>query len=72
MTEIRVQVDDELLTTISQSQLEQFLQEMVEQLYLKAAAKNALVSLEEVDIVNDPQWKQARERAWQKYQQANH
>ncbi|MGB3779054.1 MAG: hypothetical protein WA960_11900 [Tunicatimonas sp.] len=71
MTEIKVQVDDELLTNFSQRQLEQFLQEMVEQLQLKAAARDALGSLEEVDIANDPQWKQARERAWQKRKQAD-
>ena len=69
MTEIKVQVDDELLATISQPQLERFLQEMVEQLQLKAAAHNALEGLQEVDIVNDPQWKQAREKAWQKHKQ---
>lgn len=71
MTEIRVQVDDELLSTIDQRQLEQFLQEMVEQLHLKAAARDALNGLAEVDIINDPQWKQARERAWQKYVKAH-
>lgn len=69
MIEIKVRVDDELLNTIAQPQLERFLQEMVEQLHLKAAARDVLADLEEIDIVNDPQWKQARERAWQKYQQ---
>ena len=71
MTEIKVQVNDELLTTFSQTQLERLLQEMVEQLQLKAAAHDALEGLQEVDIVNDPQWKQAREKAWQKYKKAD-
>ncbi len=71
MTEIKVQVNDELLTTFSQTQLERLLQEMVEQLQLKAAAHNALEGLQEVDIVNDPHWKQAREKAWQKHKQAS-
>ena len=71
MTEIKVQVNDELLTTFSQTQLEGLLQEMVEQLQLKAAAHDALEGLKEVDIINDPQWKQAREKAWKKYKGAD-
>ena len=55
MTEIKIQVDNELLRATSQPQLELFLQEMVDQLRLKATAQDALASLAEADIVSDPQ-----------------
>lgn len=67
MTEVKVPVEDDLLATMGQEQVEKFLREMVEQLHLKAAAQDALNSLEEVDLASDPRWKQARENAWRKY-----
>lgn len=67
MTELKVRIEDEVLATMGQEQVEHFLRYMVEQLHLKAAAHDALESLKEVDLANDPQWKQARENAWRKY-----
>ena len=67
MTEVKVPVEDDLLATMGQEQVEKFLREMVEQLHLKAAAQDALNSLEEVDLTSDPRWKQARENTWRKY-----
>lgn len=67
MTEVKISVEDELLATMGQAQVEKFLREMVEQLHLKAAARDALDSLEKIDLANDPHWRQARENAWRKY-----
>ena len=69
MTEVKIQVDDELLATVGQEQLEHFLREMIEQLQLKAAARDALESLRGIDLASDLQWKQAREAAWKKHVQ---
>ena len=66
MTEVKVRVEDELLAAIGQDKVEQFLRDMVAQLHLKAAAQDALVSLNGIDV-DDPTWKQARDRAWNKY-----
>ena len=71
MTEIKVQVDDELLATVSRQQLENFLQDMIEQLRMKAAAADALDGLAGIDISNDPAWKQAREEAWHRHMQTS-
>ena len=67
MTELKVRVEDDLLATLGQEQVEQFLRYMVEQLHLKATARDARASLDEIDLASDPRWKQAREEAWSKY-----
>lgn len=66
MTEITLQIEDSLAAVVGRDKVEQFLKDMVAQLHLKAAASDALESLADINI-NDPQWKQARDRAWDKY-----
>ena len=66
MTEVKVRVEDELVAAIGQDKVEKFLRDMVEQLHLKAAAQDALESLNDIDS-EDPAWRQARDRAWNKY-----
>lgn len=66
MTEIKVQIEDELAAAVGRDKVEQFLQDMVAQLRIKAAAVDALADLNVIDP-NDLEWKQARNRAWNKY-----
>lgn len=67
MTEFKVKVEDEVVAAMGQENVEKFLGYMVEKLHLKAAAREVLEDLKSIDLENDPEWKQAREEAWNKY-----
>lgn len=67
MTEFKIKVEDELVASVGQENVEKFLSYMVDQLHLKAAALDALADLKSIDLENDPDWKKAREEAWNKY-----
>jgi hypothetical protein len=67
MTEFKVKVEDEVVASVGQENVEKFLSYMVEKLHLKAAARDILADQKSIDLENDPEWKQAREEAWNKY-----
>jgi hypothetical protein len=72
MTEFKIKIEDEVLTALGQENIERHISFMPEQLHrsdgqLKAAAQDALEDLSSIDLANDPAWKQARDKAWEKY-----
>ncbi len=69
MVEIKLQIDDMLIQTFGQAEVEKALQEYVTKLRLRVAAKEILAELPEIDLSNDEKWQLARQSAWEQYKQ---
>jgi len=65
MVEFKIELEDELVKTFGQSEIEKYLHEFVQKIILKISAQNVLHDVEEVYMKNDAQWKIAREQAWE-------
>ncbi|TAE38361.1 MAG: hypothetical protein EAZ70_05570 [Runella slithyformis] len=64
-TQLTIDIEQQLLDTMSQTELEQSIKEWLQRLHLRAAAKEIITDLSKTDLTNDPQWQAAREIAWQ-------
>ena len=73
MTELKLQIDDALISTYGYSEIEKSLNDFISKLYLKIAANEMLKGIQEIDLENDDQWKAARDLAWKQenYRYAN-
>jgi uncharacterized coiled-coil DUF342 family protein len=64
-TQLTINIEESLLQSIGQSEVERSLQEWVKYLQLRGAAKEILKDFNDFDVTNDPKWQIAREMAWQ-------
>ena len=65
MVEFKIQLDESVVQTFGHKQVENYLQEFVKNMLLKAAAQDVLQDLETIDLQNDKEWQTARHLAWQ-------
>lgn len=65
MTEFKIQLEDSFVQQYGYSKVDSYLKEFVKKLSLKIAAQELLQDFEEIDLENDPQWKIARNEAWE-------
>ena len=65
MTEFKIQLEDSFVQQYGYSKVDGYLKEFVKKLSLKIAAQELLQDFEEIDLENDPQWKIARNEAWE-------
>ncbi len=64
MIEFKVQIEDKLVQAIGYNNVESYLQDFIERLQMKLAAKEMLDDLKDINLENDERWKLAREAAW--------
>jgi len=64
MTELKVQIDDNLINTFGYTEIEKYLNDYISKLYVKISANEMLKELQDIDLVNDEQWQVARDLAW--------
>ena len=65
MTELKVQIDDDIIRSFGKELVEQFVQEYITKAILILAAKEILDDLPSIDI-DEQKWKEARKRAWKR------
>jgi len=64
MTELKIKIDDSLINFMGYDEIEKSINDYISQLYLKISASEMLNEFEKIDLVNDKDWKIARELAW--------
>ena len=67
MTQITLKLEDSLVESIGVEQIEGLVQEWLHQYTRKQALKEAADELSTISLTNDPQWKVARNLAWETY-----
>jgi hypothetical protein len=67
MIEITLKLEDSLVESIGAEQIEGLVQEWLYQYTRKQALKEAADELSTISLTNDPQWKVARNLAWETY-----
>ncbi len=65
MVEFKVQIEDSIVQTLGQQEIEQYLQEFTRNIVLKLAAQDILNELESLDLQNDKEWQLARQLSWE-------
>ncbi len=68
MAEFKVELDESVIQAIGYKQVETYLQDFVKSMLIKAAAKDVLEDLKNIDLQNDEEWQTARHLAWQQEQ----
>ncbi|TAE59693.1 MAG: hypothetical protein EAZ89_02260 [Bacteroidetes bacterium] len=64
MVEFKIQLEESLVQTFGYKEVEQYLQDFVKKMLLKAAAQDVLEDLKTIDLQNDKEWQTARHLAW--------
>lgn len=64
MTELKIKIDDNLISLMGYDEIETKINDYLSQLYLKISANEMLQGIEKVDLINDNDWKHSRELAW--------
>jgi hypothetical protein len=67
MTQITLKLEDSLVESIGAEQIEGLVQEWLYQYTRRQAFKEAAEELSTISLTNDPQWKVARNLAWETY-----
>ncbi|WKN41329.1 hypothetical protein [Tunicatimonas pelagia] len=65
MIEFKIQLEESVVQVFGRKQVEDYLQDFVKQMLLKAAAQDVLEDLQDTDLQNDQEWQTARHLAWQ-------
>lgn len=65
MIEFKIELDENVVQALGREQIEDYLKTVARRIALKAAAKDILSELSEIDLQNDKEWQVARELAWQ-------
>ncbi len=65
MVEFKIELDENVVQTVGYAQVENYLQDFVKTILLKAASKDVLEDLKNIDLQNDAEWQAARHLAWQ-------
>ncbi len=65
MIEFKILLDEQIVETIGHQQIQDYLQEFVDKLVLKLAAKDAIEDLKTIEIENNKKWQLARKLAWE-------
>lgn len=65
MVEFKIQLEDSIVQSFGYKQVENYLQDFVKKMLLKAAAQDVLDDLNTIDVQNDKEWQTARHLAWQ-------
>lgn len=65
MVEFKIQLEESFVQTFGYKEVEQYLQDFVKKMLLKAAAQDILDDLKTIDLQNDVEWQTARHLAWQ-------
>jgi hypothetical protein len=65
MIEFKIQVDESVVQTFGYKQIENYLQDFINNMLLKAAAQEVLEDIKTIDLQNDKEWQTARHLAWQ-------
>jgi len=69
MVEFKIQLDEKVVNTFGYKEVEQYLQDFVKKMLLRAAAQDVLEDLNTLDLKNDKEWQVARDLAWQQEKQ---
>lgn len=64
MIEFKIQLEESLVKTFGQKEIENYLQEFMQKIVLKLAAQDILEDLQSIDLANDKEWQLARNLAW--------
>lgn len=64
MVEFKIQLDENVVQVFGHKQVENYLNEFVRKILLKAAAQEVLEDLKNSDFQNDKEWQTARHLAW--------
>ncbi len=67
MAQITIQLEDSLVESLGEGQIEQLVQDWLQQYQRKQALKDAADDLHSINLTNDPQWQAARNLAWEEY-----
>lgn len=65
MVEFKIQLEESIVQTFGYKEVEQYLQDSVKKMLLRAAAQDILEDLKSIDLENDKEWQTARHLAWQ-------
>ncbi len=65
MVEFKIQLEESIVQTFGCKEVEQYLQDFVKKMLLRAAAQDILEELESIDLQNNKEWQTARHLAWQ-------
>ncbi len=65
MREIKIKIDDTLINTFGYSLIESKLQDFLSVMLVKFSAMEILKDIENTDLINDPEWLNARDLAWE-------
>lgn len=65
MVEFKIQLEESIVQTFGYKEVEQYLQDFVKKMMLRAAAQDILEDLKTIDLQNDKEWQTARHLAWQ-------
>jgi len=65
MVEFKIQLEESVVQTFGHKRVENYLQDFVKKMLLKAAAQDVLEDLNTIDLQNDKEWQTARHLAWQ-------
>jgi len=65
MTELKIQIEDNIIESFGKNIVENFIQEYITKAILKLAAKEILEDLPNIDVDNQ-KWEEARNRAWKR------
>lgn len=68
MAQITIKLEDSLVESIGQEQMEQLIQDWLHQYKRKQALKDAAEDLATINLTNDPEWQTAGGKlAWETY-----
>ncbi len=65
MVEFKIQLEESVVQTFGHKQVENYLQDFVKKMLLKAAVQDVLEDLKTIDLQNDEEWQTAHQLAWQ-------
>ena len=72
MVEFKIQLEESVVQSFGYQKVEQYLQDFVKKMLLRAAAQDVLADFKDNDIVNDKDWHTARHLAWQQEKHKYH
>lgn len=65
MVEFKIHLEESVVQKFGYDQVENYLQDSIRRMLLKAAAQDVLEELKYTELENDKEWQTARHLAWQ-------
>ncbi|MBC8155432.1 MAG: hypothetical protein H7Z72_21295 [Bacteroidetes bacterium] len=68
MSQITVDIDDELIASLGRDEVDKELAEAVRRLELRRMAREAIEDLKEIDkLIDSPEWQAMRQQTWEEH-----